>query len=101
MAPGFKSEKRPADVIGPTVIGKQHRHRKIEQFQTSSAAAARSALPPGTDIVSSEDYVRKVPNPEVGPHSITSSARASSGSGRVSPITFAALRLMTNSNLIG
>jgi hypothetical protein len=34
-------------------------------------------------------------------HSITSSARASSGSGTVRPSALAALRLMTRSNLVG
>src|SRR5262249_1340807 len=35
------------------------------------------------------------------PHSITSSAIASSRSGTVRPSAFAVLRLMTNSNLVG
>ncbi len=35
------------------------------------------------------------------PHSITSSAVASSGAGMLRPIVFAALRLITNSNFVG
>ena len=36
-----------------------------------------------------------------GPHSITSSARASSEGGTVRPSAFAVLRLITSSNLVG
>ena len=63
---------------------------------------ATSGLPRITDIARPAWLVRLVPISNIAPaHSITSSARASSDGGTSRPSAFAALRLMTSSNLVG
>jgi hypothetical protein len=65
-----------------------------------------SALPPGADIGADIRNRRDVPIGDImhrskdGRYSITSSARASSISGTSMPSALAALRLITNSNLL-
>jgi len=65
-----------------------------------------SALPPKADIVGRNGDVRFVPKADIcaaanSRYSITSSARASSGCGTVSPSAFAVLRLIINSYFVG
>ena len=61
-----------------------------------------SVLPSEADIAEAREHVLFGPmTSHPPPHSITSSARASSDWGMVKPSTFAVLRLMTSSNLVG
>ena len=54
-----------------------------------------------TDIPSARRHVSKLPNPEMSAHSTSSSARASSDAGTVTPWAFAVLRLIASSNFVG
>ena len=64
-----------------------HRHRRL--------LPARRQRPCGRCAAEQRDELA------AGSHSITSSARASSVGGAVTPISFAVFRLMTSSNLVG
>ena len=74
--------------------------------QTFRSAIAMSALAPKADIARGVRYVRFVPIADSGQaqlarYSITSSARARSVGGIVTPSAFAVFKLMARSNLVG
>jgi hypothetical protein len=78
-------------------IGLVHRvPRRVlaKRFSVSPDALWRHDLPPQARAAKQHDELTAF-------HSITSLARASSVGGTLSPIAFAVLRLITNSNLVG
>src|SRR5262245_25823181 len=60
-----------------------------------------SALPPKAEMCGALAHVCFGPKADMDAYSITSSARASNVGGMVRPMALAALRLITNSNLVG
>src|SRR5438128_4143351 len=72
-----------------------------------AAAHADTETDPKGTSTTLRDFARKAPSAPSGtllaraPHSITSSAAASSVGGTVRPSAFAILRLMTSSNFVG
>jgi len=62
---------------------------------------AVSASPPKADIDRGRHAVRFVPIADMGPYSITSSARESTDDGTVRPSPLAVFRLITSSFLVG
>ena len=79
----------------------------LGQKQTLRRIRAMSALPPKADIGTQSWNVRFVPKADkvhcskIVRYSITSSARAISDCGTVSPSAFAVLRLIINSYFVG
>src|SRR5262245_33604699 len=72
---------------------------RLAPAQHAAPPAARPPPRPGAENLGGEVSLRS--QALTSPHSITSSASASSLSGTSRPIAFAVLRLITNSNLVG
>ena len=70
----------------------------LGQKRTLRHLRSMSALPPIADIGERGQDVRFVPKADIGPHWITSSARANNVGGIVRPSAFAALRLIMSSS---
>src|SRR5262249_8020231 len=71
-----------------------HRAQKTNRRQFARLLRSRPERPHGCRAAEKRDELATL-------HSITSSARASTGGGISRPSTFAVLRLMTSSNLVG
>jgi hypothetical protein len=95
--------------IDQSFIDKYSNRENADQtadFSTASVKLGRAddvrcttALPPKADVHLRSCYVAFVPIADI--YSITSSARASTEGGTVSPIALAVLRLITVSYLVG
>src|SRR5262249_32164704 len=86
-------ERRDHGLRNRIILRKSHQHADLAYF-VGPLLRARRERPRGSRAAEQRNEVAP-------PHSITSSARASSVVGTVRPIVFAVCRLMTNSNLVG
>jgi hypothetical protein len=73
----------------------------LGQKQTFAVQKGMSALPPKADMCGAAWDVRFGPIADIAAYSITSSAKEISPEGMVMPRALAALRLITNSYLVG
>src|SRR5665213_109088 len=102
--------QRVADMVGagPAIFGRHQRAHKPELAELGQCLFRKAGLAVPFRRVRREqvpcDIVRRVAQEDLligEPHSMTSSACASSTCGTVRPSALAVFRLMTNSNLVG